>query len=94
MCEYAGAFGEPETGAHAWSVGPGGGVAAVDLGLTAAAALLLGGGGAGGVVAFILLVAAGVVAHWVFCVDTRLNRWLAAGWPKRAGPGPSPRAGR
>lgn len=71
LCRYKDALGKPGQGVHSIRLG---GVAVVDAGLTVLAAW-----GLAGLwnVAFwkvlVCLVCLGVVVHWLFCVDTRLN---------------------
>jgi hypothetical protein len=88
LCRFAGLLGEPGKGMHSFRVG---GVAAVDVVLTALLAFFLarrkGHATLGLFVAyFILLVLLSVLIHAAFCVNTRLNAFLFGDpWPT-AGP--------
>lgn len=86
LCKYRDALGKPEEGAHAWRVG---GLAGVDLLLTAGGALALSRAGLGprlgaGAAAeaasvfavFVILIIVAIAVHRLFCVDTALNRRL------------------
>lgn len=80
LCKYKDALGKPGQGAHSWRLG---GLAGVDLLLTAGAALLISQAASGGcgslagfLVVFIILMIIAVVVHRAFCVDTALNRKL------------------
>lgn len=78
LCRFSGVFGEPGKGAHRHRVA---GFAAVDLFATAFVAMLLtllaGKGRRFSPAIFLLLtvvlLVVGIVAHRVFCVNTRLN---------------------
>lgn len=77
MGRFSNAFGAPRTGSHAVRIGPGAGLAVVDLALTvAAAALLTIFYGVAPLHALGGLLLLGVVAHWVFDVPTTLNQTL------------------
>ena len=71
-CEYRDIFGTPGEGAH-FHVG---GIAIVDLLLTALAAVIIGRSVLGFIIAFALLMIIGTAMHWYFCVDTALTRAL------------------
>lgn len=74
LCQYSGALGEPGEGVHRPRVG---GLAAVDLLITAGASFAISrAGGWPVLVVFIILMVLAVVAHEVFCVNTRLNAAL------------------
>jgi hypothetical protein len=91
LCRYKDALGAPGEGVHAWRLGPGGGFAAADVLLTGAAAALIAQKAPAGarplaaVAVFVLLLIAGVAAHWLFCVDTALNRALGLAAPRKYG---------
>ena len=85
LCQYSGLLGEPGRGAHSARVG---GLAAVDLLLTAGLALLVatrrprGSRVAWFVLLVLVLILIGIAAHEAFCVNTRLNAWLfGRDWP-------------
>lgn len=77
LCDYANIFGAPGSGAHRHRLV--GDFAAVDLLATAGGAFLLTGFTLGWknplayALVFIILILAGILAHFIFCVDTRLN---------------------
>jgi hypothetical protein len=87
LCKYSNALGEPDKGVHALRIG---GLAAVDLLLTAGLAYLVSRHALGchGVLAFLLvfvmLILVAVALHEAFCVNTRLNALIFG----RAWPGP------
>lgn len=97
LCQYAGIFGAPDTGAHSLRVG---GLAAVDLLATGGLAFLISRFGLrrpdafAFVLVFVLLLLVGILAHEAFCVNTRLNAALfGRPWPTPA-PGAPVGAGR
>jgi hypothetical protein len=89
LCKYANMFGEPGKGSHAVRVG---GLAAVDLLLTAGLAAVITRFGlkrtdmVAFALVFILLIAVAVCTHEAFCVRTQLNAWIfGRPWPSAAG---------
>ena len=85
-CAYADIFGRPGEGAHARRVG---GLAGVDLALTAGLAFVVGrkrrlaGSQLLAILAvFIILIIVAIGVHEMFCVNTRLNAWIfRRPWP-------------
>lgn len=74
MCKISEIFGKPNEGFHAQRIF---GVAAVDLLLTALVALVISFYSRFSfLVVFVALMFLGVVAHWIFGVDTALNKKL------------------
>lgn len=71
LCQYKDVFGKPGQGVHSIRLG---GIAVVDAGLTVLAAWGLAAvWGVSFWKALVCLLGLGVLAHWLFCVDTRLN---------------------
>lgn len=77
LCRHKHVFGRPGAGAHAVRIA---GLAFVDLALTLLAALAISWHWR---IAFwktaLALILLGVGVHWLFCVDTALNRRLGLG---------------
>ena len=74
LCQYRDVFGKPGEGAHSVRIG---GVAIVDVALTAVAAAGVSWAlGQSFVVVLVLLLIVAVAMHRLFCVDTAVNRWL------------------
>lgn len=82
LCQYKDIFGKPNEGVHSFRVF---GFAAVDIILTLLAAFIIskvykGRSIAGIKLDFvnvtIALFLVGILLHWIFCVDTKLNRCL------------------
>lgn len=87
FCKYKNIFGEPGKGVHKYRLG---GIAVVDLGLTILLAVITTlvwwrkynkKAKASKVICYFLLVLLililiGIFCHWLFCVDTTLNRFI------------------
>ena len=74
LCQYQNIFGEVGKGVHSIRIFN---FAVVDLALTAVAAYFLARWRNWNILAtFGGLMLVGVIAHWLFCVDTRLNTLL------------------
>jgi hypothetical protein len=72
FCTYKHIFGEPGKGVHSVRIF---GLAAVDIGMTIAAAAAISlYTKTGFVVSFAALMAFAILCHWIFCVDTVINR--------------------
>ena len=77
LCQYKDMFGEPDTGVHSYRLFN---IAIVDLLLTIVAAYLLSRYfNKGFIYVLVLLLALGVLAHWLFCVDTAFNTFIGLG---------------
>ena len=74
LCQFQDAFGKPRQGLHRWRI-PVLDWALVDTALTIIAAWLLAKWtGASFVLVLAALLLVGVLAHWLFCVDTQSLR--------------------
>lgn len=74
LCKYKDIAGEPGKGIHSHRFM---GMAAVDLILTILGAVIIAYAGNFSILfTIIILMIIGIFAHWLFCVDTAMIRWL------------------
>ena len=73
FCRFRDMLGKPNTGLHAYRLGP---IALVDFALTILVAWLLTRYVGNLIINSIGLLLLGVVAHTLFCVKTPLNNWI------------------
>lgn len=77
LCEYKNLLGEPNKGIHAYRIAN---IAVVDLALTVLAAGVISRSmnlsSKGFIFALIILLILGIITHFIFCVDTAVNKFI------------------